>query len=156
MRTVPVLDLTGEAFTPYGEVFAPAGVTQRVDQIAVLQNRRPLAKPNLFMARTNLAALPHPFDKMESHPHSSQSFLPFGAAPMLLAVALPGPDGQPDPSTLKAFLGPGIGFSYQAGIWHLPIASLGDTLPVAGFMYEDGSAEDCIWAAIEPISLVRG
>ncbi len=98
MRTLTVSDLTSEVFAPYGEMFAPAGITARVDQIAALQNQRAWAKPNLFMARTNRVALPHVFDRMESHPYSSQSFLPFGMAPMLVAVALPGPDGQPDPS----------------------------------------------------------
>jgi ureidoglycolate hydrolase len=156
MRILDVLDLTAEAFAPYGEVFASAGVTARVDQIAALQNKRAWAKPNLFMARTNLASLPHRFDKMESHPHSSQSFLRLDIAPMLVAVARPGRDGKPDLATLRAFLGHSTGFSYRAGIWHLPITSLGDTVPVAGFMYEDGSPEDCVWATVEPVSLAQG
>ncbi len=155
MPSIPVMALTPEAFEPYGEVFAPGSVGARVDQVAVLQNLRPDAKPNLFLARTDLTDLPYRFEKMEAHPHSSQSFLPFGEAPVLLAVALPGTDGKPDLATLKAFRGRGLGFSYRAGTWHLPIASLYESVPMAGFMYEDGGAEDCVWADIEPMTLDR-
>lgn len=155
MRTLAVADLTSERFAPYGEVFRPADTTVRLDRVAHIQNHRPGAAPNLFFARTGIAALPHRFERMEQHPQSSQSFLPFADAPILIATALPGPDGRPDPATLAAFLGRGLGFSYRAGVWHLPAASLGTTVPLAGFMYEDGSPADCVWAEMDPVTLVE-
>ena len=153
MTTTRITDLSPEAFAPYGEVFAPAAVTSRLDHVAALQNGRAHAKPNLFLARSSLAVLPHRFDKMESHPASSQSFLLLGDAPVLVAAALPGPDGTPDLSTLRAFTGRNLGFSYRAGVWHIPVATLDDTLPIAGFMYEDGTPQDCVWADVAPVTL---
>ncbi|UDL93957.1 ureidoglycolate lyase [Lichenihabitans sp. PAMC28606] len=155
MRIINVTDLTGEAFEAYGEVVVPARITTRVDRVARLENKRDHAEPNLFMVTTTTTSVPHRFDKMESHPDSSQTFLPFAATPILIAVALPGPDGQPNLSTLKGFLASGAGFSYRAGVWHLPLASLGEPVAAAGFMYEDGTSRDCVWADVEPVTLVR-
>ncbi len=148
--------LTPEAFAPYGEVFDPAAITGRVDQIATLQNTRPAARPNLFMARTGVTSLPHRFERMESHPYSSQSFMPTSAATLVVGVALSGSDGRPDLGTLRAFVMPSVGFSYRAGVWHLPIAALGSSAPVLGFMYEDGTPLDCVWAEVSPTTLVDG
>ena len=156
MRTLAVAELTPTGFAPYGEVFRPADTTGRLDRVARLENHRSGAGPNLFLARTELSALPHRFARMEQHPRSSQTFLPFADTPILIATALSGPDGRPDLTTLAGFVGRGLGFSYRAGVWHLPAASLGTTVPLAGFMYEDGSAEDCVWAEVEPVTLVAG
>ena len=155
MREIRIEELTAEAFAPYGEVFRPADVTTRVDQIATLQNGRPSARPNLFMARSTAVALPFCFDRMEQHPFSSQSFVPMGPARVLVGAALPGPDGQPDPATLRAFSGSGLGFSYRAGTWHLPVASLGEGVPLVAFMYEAGTPEDCLWAEVGAHRLVE-
>lgn len=156
MRTLAVADLTPETFAAYGEVFRPADTTGRIDRVAHLQNHRSGAAPNLFLARTGLATLPHQFERMEQHPYSSQSFLPFADAPILIATALSGADGRPDATTLAAFVGRGLGFSYRAGVWHLPVTSLGTTVPLAGLMYEDGSPADCVWAEVDPVTLVEG
>lgn len=147
------VDLDREAFSPYGEVFVPAATSGRLDHVATLDNRREAARPNLFMARTSLVSLPHRCDRMERHPWSSQSFAPFGEAPILIGVALPDAAGAPDLRSFKAFLARSQGFSYRAGVWHLPIGTLGETMPILGFMYEDGSPEDCVWADIAPLEL---
>ena len=150
MLSVTVTDLTPEAFASYGEVFATRGITTRLDHVARIENGRPAARPNLFLARSGIVALPHEFTRMESHPQSSQSFAPLGDAPILVGVALRDAHGQPDLSTLRAFLARAQGFSYRAGVWHLPVASLGTPVPVLGFMFEDGTPEDCVWAEVAP------
>lgn len=156
MRTLALAPLTLAAFAPFGEVFAaPAAVRARIDGIARLENGRPAARPNLFLARSGLVELPHDFDRMEHHPFSSQSFVPLEPARIVVAVALPGPDGQPDLATLQAFLARSVGFNYRAGVWHLPVASLGATAPVLGFMYEDGSPQDCVLADVAPFTLTE-
>ena len=153
MTRVPVLPLTAEAFAPYGEVLAPPD-NGRLDHVATLGNGRADAKPNLFLARSGLLALPHAFSRLECHPHSSQSFAPWGPARIVLAVALRGGDGRPDPATLRGFLADNQGFSYRAGVWHLSVAALGQPAAVLGFMYEDGGPEDCVFADIEPSTLM--
>ena len=156
MPTLTLAPLTSAAFAPFGEVFpAPTSVGARIDGIATLENGRAAARPNLFLARSGLVELPRLFDRMEHHPFSSQSFVPLEPASIVLAVAMPGPDGQPDLATLRAFLARSVGFSYRAGVWHLPVASLGATAPVLGFMYEDGSAEDCVFADVQPFTLIE-
>lgn len=149
--------LTPAAFAAFGEVFAgPDAIEARIDHVARLHNGRTAARPNLFLARSGLIRLPHGFDRMESHPFSSQSFVPLEPATIVVAVALKGRDGQPDPTTLQGFVARSVGFSYRAGVWHLPVASLGTAVPVLGFMYEDGSPQDCVWAAVEPFILMEG
>lgn len=156
MPTHALAPLTPAAFAPFGEVFAaPASVVTRMDHVAGLQNGRREAVPNLFLARSGLVQLPRAFDTMERHPFSSQSFVPLEPARIVVAVALPGPDGTPDFATLQAFLAGSVGFSYRAGVWHLPVASLEVTVPVLGFMYEDGSAQDCVFANVEAFTLVE-
>ena len=56
----------------------------------------------------------------------------------------------------RAFAATAQGFSYRAGVWHLPIASLLRSVPVLGFMYEDGTPKDCVWATVAPTTLVAG
>ena len=112
MPTLIVADLTADAFAPYGEVCTPASIQGRRDHVATLDNQRPDAKANLFLARSGVVALPLSVTRMENHPRSSQSFLPFTDTPIVLVVARPGADGQPDLATAKAFLARGQGFSY--------------------------------------------
>lgn len=156
MSRLTVTELTPEHFTPYGEVFKPAAVTARIDHVARIENRRVNARPNQFLARSGIVSLPHRFSRMEQHPHSNQSFVPVGEHPILIAVALPGSDGQPDLSTLRGFFGRGQGFNYHAGIWHIGVASLGEAVPVVGFMFEDGTPEDCVFADIPACELQAG
>lgn len=155
MPTFALHPLTAAAFAPFGDVFDPLAVTTRLDHVAALQNGRADARPNLFLARTTLATLPLAFERMECHPESSQTFVPYGAAQMPIGVALPDETGQPDLSTFRAFIAVAQGFSYRAGVWHLPVASLGAQHGVLGFMYEDGSPQDCVWADVEP-SVLEG
>jgi ureidoglycolate lyase len=156
MPTLIVADLTADAFAPYGEVCTPASVQGRRDHVAKLANQRPDAKANLFLARSGLVTLPLAVTRMENHPHSSQSFLPFADTPIVLVVALPGVDGQPDLATAKAFLARGQGFSYAPGIWHIGVAGLETAVPVAGFMYEDGTPLDCVFTDVPDFIVAAG
>lgn len=154
MPTLFLAPLTPARFAPFGEVFAsPDAIGGRLDHVAQLDNSRADARPNLFLVRSGILDLPHGFDRMESHPFSSQSFMPLEPAAIVVVVARPGPDGKPDLATLQGFLARSVGFSYRAGLWHRPLASLGTSVAVLGFMYEDGSPQDCIWAEVEPCTL---
>lgn len=154
MPTIPVTPMTPASFAPFGDVFAaPDAIRGRIDHVARLVNERADARPNLFLARSGVVRLPHGFDRMESHPFSSQSFVPLEPATIVLAVARRAPDGKPDLATLQGFLARSVGFSYHAGVWHLPVASLGTAVPVLGFMYEDGSPHDCVWAEVGHVIL---
>ena len=156
MRKLSLAPLTPIGFAPFGQVFpAPAAIRGRIDHVAELDTGRPQARPNLFLARSGQIELPHDFARMESHPFSSQSFVPLEPATIVVAVASRGSDGLPDLATLQAFVAYSVGFSYRPGVWHLPVASLAKAVPVLGFMYEDGSPQDCVWAEVEPFTLTE-
>jgi len=69
---------------------------------------------------------------LERHEFSSQAFIPMcgttGPRQYLVLVALPGPTGAPDISTLRAFIAaPSQGVSYHPNIWHHPLIALGES-----------------------------
>ncbi|POY71644.1 hypothetical protein BMF94_5339 [Rhodotorula taiwanensis] len=90
---------------------------------------------------------------LERHEFSSQAFIPMGGTPVedgegkyLVLVALPGSDGQPDLSTLRAFTATHTqGISYRPNVWHAPLISLGaDKHDFACVVHETGVPEvDC-------------
>lgn len=90
---------------------------------------------------------------LERHEFSSQAFVPMGGTPAqdgegqyLVLVALPGSDGQPDLSTLRAFTATHQqGISYRPNVWHAPLISLGaDKHDFACVVHETGVPEiDC-------------
>ncbi|GAA5986251.1 hypothetical protein JCM10908_006475 [Rhodotorula pacifica] len=90
---------------------------------------------------------------LERHEFSSQAFVPMGGTPAqdgegqyLVLVALPGTDGQPDLSTLRAFTATHTqGISYRPNVWHAPLISLGeDKHDFACIVHETGVPEvDC-------------
>ncbi|GAA6038454.1 hypothetical protein JCM8097_007659 [Rhodosporidiobolus ruineniae] len=91
---------------------------------------------------------------LERHEFSSQAFVPMGgegAGRYLVLVALPGADGSPDLSTLRAFLAsPTQGISYAPNVWHHPLLPIDSTgvegakMDFACVVHETGVPEvDC-------------
>jgi ureidoglycolate lyase len=65
----------------------------------------------------------------------------------LVLVAL-GAD-RPDLATLAAFVATGAqGVSYRPGVWHHPMIALDDAIDFTCFVFEDGSAGDCVVASL--------
>ncbi|AGO14073.1 AaceriAGR218Cp [[Ashbya] aceris (nom. inval.)] len=69
--------------------------------------------------------LHHSVVVLEKHPFSSQTFVPVGQdsrPAYLVVVALPDAQGEPDLSTLRAFVCAGThAVTYAPGIWHAPM-----------------------------------
>ncbi|BGP42045.1 Allantoicase [Rhodotorula kratochvilovae] len=86
---------------------------------------------------------------LERHELSSQAFMPMGGdkdGRYLVLVALPGANGQPDLSSLRAFMASSAqGISYHPNVWHHPLIALGeDKMDFACAVHETGVAEvDC-------------
>ena len=102
-------------------------------------------------------ALPHSgplvIDRLECHPHSSQTFLPLTVERWLVVVA-----AEPDASALRAFLvGPGTGVVIGRGIWHHGLTVLGTPAAFAVVMGRTdpntASVEDDEWAEIDPAAI---
>ena len=105
--------LTAAAFAPFGAVLAHdgrraravnAGTARRTD-LGGWADRDAGAAPALALYRLSPQPLPVPVRLFERHPGSSQMFAALTVARFLVVVAPAGPDGLPDPSRARAFVG---------------------------------------------------
>lgn len=124
VHEVRVEPLTEAAFRPFGELiavkdrppdFRGAGGTQgwAID----FQSGTPL----LMLLRTPYQGLA--FKTMERHFNLTQTFIPLGGSPAVVAVAAPSDPGDraaiPDPDQVRAFLLDGsCGYALARGTWH--------------------------------------
>ena len=118
-----------------------------------MQNTRPTALPNLLLARSALVERRSSVHRMERHLYSSQTFLPMQEARTVLGVALDDGHGAPDLATFACFLAENQGFSYNAGVWHLPLGTLDAPRAFAVLMFCDGTPDDTHWATVPPFQL---
>jgi len=98
---------------------------------------------------------------LERHPFSTQSFVPMGgndAASYVVLVAESDAAGsKPDVSTLRAYTVSGDqGICYDVGLWHAPMAVIGESLDFAVFQFSNGvDVEDCEMLQLEdPIHVI--
>jgi ureidoglycolate lyase len=125
MREVTPEPLTAEAFAPFGSVIEASddavkleinqGHAVRYDRLAEIDvaDEGGAGAISLFRARP----LAEPVLKQfERHPIGSQSFVPLGGGPYLVAVA---PAGIFDPARIRLFRAEGHqGVHYRKGVWH--------------------------------------
>ena len=155
MRTFVARPLTREAFAPFGHVLeitpeigpgrsVNMGTARRHDAMLEIENLRPNAKLNVAAFRCQ-PSVPGKFPvvEVEKHPHSEQLFVPLNATRYMVAVAH-GKDA-PDLDTLEVFVANGRqGVCYGPGIWHQPMIVFDVETDFSCFVFEDGTAEDCI------------
>jgi ureidoglycolate lyase len=144
MRTIATEPLTAGAFATFGQVIDLPAEFGRTYFSEALGNGRPGAKPSLSLTQSRPLAAPKlEAVKMERHEFSSQSFVPINVSRYLVIVAPHGPDGQPDPARLKAFLARGDqGITYGMNVWHHPSTALDRPAKFAVFMWLDGGRGD--------------
>ena len=123
MREITPEPLTAEAFAPFGSVIEASdqavkleinqGHAVRYDRLAEIDVTDGTGAISLFRARP-LAELV--LRQFERHPLGSQSFMPLGGAPYLVAVA---PAGNFDAARVRVFRAEGHqGVHYRKGTWH--------------------------------------
>lgn len=153
MRTLPIEPITAEAFAPYGTLLVGPAIGPRQDRAAEIENGRPGVPLNLALIRSEPFAGSMPLRRLERHPHSAQSFLPLAVGDYLVVVA-PDAGGRPDEAGLLAFRVPGgTGIVYRSGAWHAHMTTLSAPGTFAMLVHEDGSAEDCVLAPIDPVDV---
>lgn len=163
MQTLVARPLSVEAYAPFGQVLsardvpgrgANQGTAQVWDRLVDLDNRRPRARMNVSVFRCRPRQTPLELSMLERHAHSTQLFVPMTPARYLVVVALGG--DAPDLATMQAFLvGGATGVSYRPGVWHHPMLVLDDACDFACFVFEDGSAEDCLVVPLPATVAVR-
>jgi len=94
-------------------------------------------------------------DVMESHPHSTQTFVPMQPGRCLIVVAPSGADGKPDISALRAFVTKGgQGISYRPNVWHYTFTSLDGPNEVVVIMgYGSASGDTIIEPLVHPVAV---
>jgi ureidoglycolate lyase len=123
MRDITPETLTAEAFASFGSVIEASaeavkidinqGHAVRYDRLAEIDVGDGAGVISLFRARP-LAELV--LKQFENHPLGSQSFVPLGGRPYLVAVA---PAGRFDPARIRLFEARGNqGVHYRKGVWH--------------------------------------
>jgi len=125
MREVTPEPLTAEAFAPFGSVIEASddavkidinqGHAVRYDALVAVDVAEGGGTPviSLFRAKP-LAELV--LKSFERHPLGSQSFVPLGGRPYLVAVA---PPGEFDVAAIRVFRAEGHqGVNYRRGTWH--------------------------------------
>lgn len=148
MREVTVSALTAEAFEPFGHVLSGPPIEGF--------NGRPHAKPviELVDAEAFAESHAHVVSVLERHPHSSQAFVPFGAASYLVVVAAERSGGLPDVEGLVAFEASArTAIQYRPGIWHAPISATGQTRRFVMQVHKDGTSADTEFFEIEPLRI---
>ncbi len=140
VRAIP---LDAAVFAPFGIVLGHDPVAARPvnagtawrTEAAGAGDDDALAAPALAIYRFAPQALPLRVDLFERHPRSEQSFAALSVDRFLVVVAPAGPDGLPDLSGARAFLGHrGAALRYARDQWHAPMIALdtgGDMLMVA-------------------------
>jgi ureidoglycolate lyase len=156
MRTIPIEPMDEVALRPFAELLAAPAAGPRQDHASPIENRRAGVSANLALIRSEPFAGLMPLTRLERHPHSSQAFLPLAVDSYLVVVA-PDRDGRPDEAAIRAFRVPGqAGINYRAGAWHAHLMTVSAPGTFAMLVHEDGTPEDCVFAAIAPVTLGAG
>jgi ureidoglycolate lyase len=148
--------LTAAAFAPFGAVLEAPVEGRRRYFDAILGDERASAKPRFWTSRVPVAErFPVLCETLESHPCSSQTFVPMSVSRYLLALAPSRADGGPDVTRIRAFVGTaGQGVTYRAGAWHHGIMALDEPALFAVLIWQDGGARDEVFVPISrPISI---
>jgi len=133
-REIVIEPLTSEAFAPFGDVIAAAGMASfqinygmcdRFHDRARTEVIGDEARIGISVGRGRPYALPLALSLVERHPLGSQAFVPMTDDPFLVVVA---PDEDGIPGRPRAFLTDGRqGVNYLRNVWHGVLTPLGRT-----------------------------
>lgn len=151
-----VQPLTAEAFSPFGELFTAPDTPQRGAAVSNIENRRHNAKPTLSMTCDAPVVLPVEISKLESHPYSSQAFLPIDLSRFLIVVAPSSVDGTPILEEARAFIGNRMqAFNYNVNVWHCGFMGLDQLTRYAVLIWRTGSEDEVFFDLPSPITIVE-
>jgi len=129
---VPLIALTREAFSPFGDVIQVdgsahytinSGYAERYHDLASVDVLEQDGRALISIFRATPRPLPVLIEVMERHPLSSQAFVPLSGLPFLVVVAPAG--ATPKPESLRAFMTNGRqGINYRRGVWHHALLAL--------------------------------
>lgn len=122
-RIVPVKAqvLTAEAFRPFGEVLSAEARDPDFYGLNSVGWKTPFdatAAPLIMTLSSKYTGMR--FTKLERHLNVTQTFIPLGRVPAIIAVAAPtSGDSVPEPEAVHAFILDGsAGYALKKGAWH--------------------------------------
>ncbi|MCQ0990208.1 ureidoglycolate lyase [Jiella marina] len=140
-RRLSAIQLSKEAFAPFGDVIETTGAEERLINGGTTTRYHDLAKvdvaaengqPLISIFRGQPFVPPVEIGMFERHPLGSQAFYPLNDRPWLVVVAH---DDAGRPGDPVAFLATGRqGVNYAPGVWHHPLLALGE---VSDFLIVD-------------------
>ena len=120
---VKVEPLSEEAFQPFGEVLGPKvrpADYQGVNSVGWKAGFESSSAPVVMVLSSRYAGLC--FSRLERHLNVTQTFIPLGRVPAIVAVAAPTAEDRgavPAPEDVRAFLLDGTaGYALKRGAWH--------------------------------------
>ena len=145
--TVLLEQLFAEAFAPFGDVAArPTGERRRYLP-TMLDCADEARSFSLWISNVVTSGrLPLRATTLERHPYSAQTFVPLGSAHYLAVVCAAGSSGDPDLTTLRAFLArPEQVVTYRRNVWHHPMTVLDASMEFAVAMGMTGRQNDDVF-----------
>jgi ureidoglycolate lyase len=134
MVEVSAQPLDATAFAPFGQVIAVRGASAAANQgraqrfdagIAFSSADARAHRLCTAVYRIRQSVLPFDLTVVERHPLSQQLFFPNSGARFLACACGVLPDGEPDLSSLRAFMGEHAqGIVWHQGVWHSPFVAL--------------------------------
>ena len=142
-----------EAFAPFGAFLEPPALVG--DRAHFGEWLHPVSgrSQQCHLNRVAPVSLPLVIDRVESHPHAAQIFLPMGVPRYLVTVMPSHETGAPDPARARAFVVPGtLGVVYRPGAWHTGISVLDGEGSFAVLMWRGGEGDD-VFVHVPPIEV---
>lgn len=138
--------ISASAFQPYGDIVENKTELRRRDVPLAFQTHGVELKPEMWVNRLPRHGLSRTvIDVLESHPYSSQTFIPMQPSRCMVVVALSDANGEPDLATLRAFVTkPGQGVCYRHDVWHYTFLSLDSANEVAVTLGTTGRNDDTV------------
>ena len=138
--------ISPSAFLPYGDIVENKTAQRRRDVPLAFQMHGVPLTPELWVNRLPRHGLTRALvDVLESHPYSSQTFIPMQPSRCMVVVALADGNGEPDVGTLRAFVtAPGQGVCYRHAVWHYTFLSLDSANEVAVTLGTTGRNDDTL------------
>lgn len=128
---VIAVELTAEAFAPFGDVLEVQGEPTSIINRGRCGRYHDLAdldlddtgRAGVSLFQSQAIALPLQLDLMERHPLGSQAFIPMSGGPYLIVV---GDDAGGRPAFLRAFVARSDqGVNYHRNTWHAVLMPIG-------------------------------
>jgi ureidoglycolate lyase len=133
MTAISLEPLTAASFKAFGHVVAHSGDQRRFDFPAAFAHSTSLASPGMWVNRMKAhRASSLLVSSMECHPHSAQTFIPLGCGRCVVIVCESDDGGEPEPSTLRAFVTDGRqGVCLLPACWHFAFTAIDTDSDVA-------------------------